>query len=155
MVFLKPDSSETPPTVAVVPEPAAEPDSFRDLVANARDQQTDVAAPEVEPQQNAAPPVQALTLQPSAAAPITPELSASNSVYRSFNEVRLDGTVQLPDLHLDLHVYNSKPAERFVFINMSKYGEKATLGEGPLVVEIVPEGVVLEYFGTRFLLPRE
>ena len=27
--------------------------------------------------------------------------------------------------------------------------------EGPTVVQITPEGVVLDYFGTRFLLPRE
>jgi len=38
---------------------------------------------------------------------------------------------------------------------MSKYKERATLTEGPTVKEITPEGVILEYGGTDFLLPRE
>lgn len=42
-----------------------------------------------------------------------------------------------------------------MFINMSRYGEQATLAEGPKVREITPEGVILEHMGTRFLLPRE
>jgi general secretion pathway protein B len=60
----------------------------------------------------------------------------------------------LPELHLDIHVYSEQPAERFVFINMSKYKEDGTLAEGPVVKEIVPEGVVLEHRGTRFLMSR-
>lgn len=75
--------------------------------------------------------------------------------YKSFNEVRANGSVQLRDLHLDIHVYSEVAGDRFVFINMRKYKESATLNEGPLVSEIVPDGVVLDYRGTRFLLPRE
>lgn len=75
--------------------------------------------------------------------------------HRTFNEVRLSGGVQLPELHLDIHVYSEIAVERFVFINMNKYKENATLHEGPRVNEIVAEGVILEYRGTRFLLPRE
>ena len=73
----------------------------------------------------------------------------------SFIELRAKGVIQLPDMHLDIHVYSGKPADRFVFINMSKYKESATLAEGPTVSEITPDGVVLEYLGKRFLLPRE
>jgi hypothetical protein len=73
----------------------------------------------------------------------------------SFNELRTNGTLQLADLHLDIHVYSATPSERFVFINMSRYKEQATLAEGPEIREITPEGVILEHFGTRFLLPRE
>ena len=69
--------------------------------------------------------------------------------------MRVRGLVQLPELHLDIHVYSRTAGERFVFVNMSKYKEKATLEEGPLVAEIVPEGVILDYLGTQFLLPRE
>jgi general secretion pathway protein B len=71
------------------------------------------------------------------------------------NELRADGLLQLPDLHLDIHVYSVKPADRFVFVNMSRYRENATLAEGPQIREITPEGVILEHLGTRFLLPRE
>ena len=73
----------------------------------------------------------------------------------SFNDLRAQGLLSLPDMHLDIHVYSGQPAERFVFVNMSKYGEGATLSEGPAVKEITPDGVVLEYLGTDFLLPRE
>ena len=73
----------------------------------------------------------------------------------SFNELRANGTLQMADLHLDIHVYSSTPSERFVFINMSRYKEQATLAEGPEILEITPDGVVLEHLGTRFLLPRE
>ena len=69
--------------------------------------------------------------------------------------MRANGLLQLPDLHLDIHVYSATPAERFVFINMSRYRENATLDEGPKVQEITPDGVMLEHQGMRFLLPRE
>jgi general secretion pathway protein B len=75
--------------------------------------------------------------------------------YATFNDLRANGTIVLPDLHLDIHVYSDQPAERFVFVNMSKYREQATLAEGPLVKEITPEGVILEHLGNGFLLPRE
>lgn len=73
----------------------------------------------------------------------------------TFNELKANGTLQLPDLHLDIHVYSTTPSERFVFINMSRYKESATLTEGPGIQEITPEGVILDHLGTRFLLPRE
>ena len=61
----------------------------------------------------------------------------------------------MPDLNIDIHVYSEKPADRFVFINMNQYRENATLTEGPLLREITTEGVILEFVGATFLLPRE
>ena len=75
--------------------------------------------------------------------------------YATFNDLRVQGLLQLPDLHLDIHVYSNIPEDRFVFVNMSKYKERGTLDEGPVVREITPDGVILEYLGTGFLLPRE
>ena len=83
------------------------------------------------------------------------EPSTINTAYPTFNEVRVSGSVQLPELHLDIHVFSDAVGERFVFVNMSKYKENSTLSEGPRVAEIVPEGVILEYSGVQFLLPRE
>ncbi|MGH8378382.1 MAG: general secretion pathway protein GspB [Gammaproteobacteria bacterium] len=60
----------------------------------------------------------------------------------------------LPPLHLDVHSYSANPAERFVVINMQRYQTGDTLKEGPKVIAIVPDGVVLEYNGQQFLLPR-
>jgi general secretion pathway protein B len=62
---------------------------------------------------------------------------------------------QLPQLRLDLHVYAARPQDRFVMINMHKLREGDSLPEGVHVESIVPEGAVLSYKGSRFLLPRE
>jgi general secretion pathway protein B len=60
--------------------------------------------------------------------------------------------VALPALRLELHAYSPNPADRFVFINGTKYVEGAMLAEGPRVVSIAPNGAVLVYVGRRFLL---
>jgi hypothetical protein len=64
-------------------------------------------------------------------------------------------TAGLPELHLDVHVYATVPADRFVFINGHKYHECMKLQEGPLLERIRRDGIVLNYQGVRFLLPRE
>ena len=59
---------------------------------------------------------------------------------------------QLPNLRLDLHVYDANPANRFVFINMRKLKEGESLPEGVRVEEITPSGAQLSYQGKRFML---
>ena len=61
----------------------------------------------------------------------------------------------VPELRLDLHVYAQRPEERFVMINMKKLREGEALPEGVRVESITPEGAVLLYNGSRFLLPRD
>ena len=91
------------------------------------------------------------------AAPVTarPPITRNTAALPTLQEVQANGTVNLPELHLDIHVYSAAPADRFVFINMSKQRERSSLAEGPMVKEITPDGVVLEHQGTTFLLPRE
>lgn len=133
-------------------------------VAIATPQRSDmpvVAQPTFEEQVAAAklnqPPPAAITQ----AEPPTPQVAAASAPTSSgarvltFDEVRVNGTVQLTDLHLDIHVYSDVPAERFAFINMTKLRERSQLEEGPTVTEITRDGVVLEYQGITFLLPRE
>jgi len=72
----------------------------------------------------------------------------------TFNDFRVAGNLNLPDLNVDIHVYSEEPTDRFVFINMTQYRENATLTEGPLLREITPEGVLLEFAGATFLLPK-
>jgi general secretion pathway protein B len=60
--------------------------------------------------------------------------------------------VAVPQLHLELHAYSDRPAERFVFINGRKYVEGEQLSEGPRVVSIERTGAVLSLQGRRFLL---
>lgn len=63
--------------------------------------------------------------------------------------------IDVPALRLELHGYSVTPAERFVFINGRKYREGERLGEGPEVVAIEPNGVVLSQQGHRFQLAPE
>ena len=84
------------------------------------------------------------------------DYSAENDeVLPTINEVSLSGAQTLPELHLDVHVFATRPADRFVYVNMRKYHEGATLEEGPTVEHIRRDGVVLNYQGLRFLLPRQ
>ena len=60
--------------------------------------------------------------------------------------------VVLPELTLELHVYSASPAERFIRINSASYREGEVLSEGPRVISITAEGVILDYRGQNFLL---
>jgi len=80
--------------------------------------------------------------------------SANNEMLPTLNSLAASGT-NLPQLHLDIHVYSDKPPERFVFVNMKKYVEGQALSEGPSVERITPDGVILNSQGLRFLLPRQ
>jgi general secretion pathway protein B len=73
----------------------------------------------------------------------------------SINEINVTDQPALANLHLDVHVYATQPSERFVYINMRKYREGATLAEGPVLERIRRDGVVLNYQGLRFVLPRQ
>ena len=79
----------------------------------------------------------------------------NEEVLPSINEINLSGAQALPELHLDVHVYATRPSDRFVYINMRKYHEGSSLPEGPLVEHIRRDGVVLNYQGLRFILPRQ
>jgi general secretion pathway protein B len=86
---------------------------------------------------------------------LTDDYKPEEEALPSISEVNLTGPQALPDLHLDVHVFATNPAERFVYINMRKYHEGATLEEGPVLERIRRDGVVLNYHGLRFLLPRQ
>ena len=79
----------------------------------------------------------------------------NDEVLPSIGELSLTGAQALPELHLDVHVFATKPADRFVYINMRKYHEGNTLQEGPVVERIRRDGVILNYQGVRFILPRQ
>jgi general secretion pathway protein B len=95
------------------------------------------------PQATASEPVAAET-HPAPAAPandnllVWPKIPAK--LFRQINS----------ELRLDVHVYSEHPQERFVLINMLKYGEGDQLQEGPVVDEITPDGVILSFRGQRF-----
>jgi general secretion pathway protein B len=86
---------------------------------------------------------------------LTDNSPADNEVLPSINEINVTNQPALANLHLDVHVYATQPSERFVYINMRKYREGATLAEGPVLERIRRDGVVLNYQGLRFVLPRQ
>jgi general secretion pathway protein B len=81
--------------------------------------------------------------------------ASSDEILPSISEISLTGAQALPELHLDVHVYATKPGDRFVYINMRKYKEGAVLQEGPKIELIRRDGVVLNFQGLRFILPRQ
>lgn len=91
---------------------------------------------------------------PPAAPAAAVESSESYASLPTLGDVTLQGA-SLPDLHLDLHVYASRPADRFVFINTRKYREGGQTPDGTTIERITPDGVVLNHRGVRFLLPRQ
>jgi hypothetical protein len=83
------------------------------------------------------------------------EDKADEEVLPKIGEIDLSSQPTLPDLHLDVHVFATKPADRFVYINMRKYREGAALADGLTLERIRRDGVVLNYHGLRFVLPRQ
>jgi general secretion pathway protein B len=79
----------------------------------------------------------------------------NDEVLPSISEINLTGAQALPELHLDVHVYATNPSDRFVYINMHKYRQGAVLQEGPTLELIRRDGVILNFQGLRFLLPRQ
>ena len=72
-----------------------------------------------------------------------------------FADLVVRGEMNVPNMHLDIHVYSDDPAQRFVFINMRRYNEGQATQEGPRIERIVPGGVVMDYQGQRFQLTRD
>jgi len=69
----------------------------------------------------------------------------------SRDEVLAQGT-SLPELRLDLHVYDADPEKRFVFLNMRKLREGESSPEGVRVDSINPTGARLSFRGTQFTI---
>ena len=157
-LLLRPDSTQTvvettdTQTVTALPDKqTTELTSFEEQVAAAKQSPP-------EPQQEIRAPATS-DAQSGMVKPIlisqNPESIPSAELYPTIHEVRASGTSNLPELHLDIHVYSDDPEGRFVFVNMAKLREGSRLDEGPVVSEITPDGVVLKHEGQLFLLPRE
>jgi general secretion pathway protein B len=71
-----------------------------------------------------------------------------------YQQLAATPNVQLPQLHLDLHAYADRAEDRWVMINMHKLREGDSL-EGVHVERITPDGAVLSFQGTQFLLTQE
>ena len=141
---------DTPAPLEQMPIEQSQPasSSFEDRVAEARQNQP-------APDTTTAEPTPLQTANATLVETSSQTVSQSRPRLMTFDELRLNGTLALPELHIDIHVYAEDPAERFVFINMRKHRENSQLDEGPVVAEITTDGVILKHQGSTFLLPRE
>ncbi len=130
----------------VIPRTAPAPPTEDDVRSLARESASSEPAPVVAP---APPPTSTVTQPPPAPADASRIAAAPNMM-----ELLATG-VSLPDLALELHVYSTTPAQRLVRINGSSYREGDSLNDGPGVVSITAEGVVLDQRGQYFLLTAE
>jgi len=69
-------------------------------------------------------------------------------------EIRAAG-IALPELRLQLISYSEDEAQRFVFINGFRYRPGQRVQNGPLLVSIAPDRVVLQQQGRDFVLTAE
>ncbi len=149
VVLLKPSPLEPAATVTRDPERVVEPPPNHQQAEIVRNKTATPAVQEKRPPPEPKPEV--VRSEPI----VNRSTLAATAPQLTFNDLRASGNLSLPDLNIDIHVYSDKPADRFVFINMNQYRENATLEEGPLLREITTEGVILEYVGAVFLLPKD
>lgn len=146
-------ASSAPAVPADSPAPSAAP-----AVATAN---APVVAPVVAPAP-ATPPTTTPT-PGTAPAPATPAVMPATSLYAppqapldtgnlpSAQELRLAG-VPLPELQLNLHVYDPAPTHRSVLLNGQRLREGEYTPDGVKLERVTPTGTVLEAGGRRFRL---
>ncbi|MFO1426575.1 MAG: general secretion pathway protein GspB [Steroidobacteraceae bacterium] len=61
--------------------------------------------------------------------------------------------LQVPEVAMSLHAFDRNPASRFVFINGQRAREGEVLANGLKVEQVVPDGAILSFRGSRFLVP--
>lgn len=67
-----------------------------------------------------------------------------------WSDLPLEFRSAFPLPHIDVHVYAEQPARRFILVDLQKYREGDTLESGAVIEEILPQGLLLYYQGTRF-----
>jgi hypothetical protein len=60
----------------------------------------------------------------------------------------------MPAMTVNIHVYATEESQRILYINNRQYHRGDEIPGGVRVEEIVPDGVVLQFQGHRFQLPR-
>ncbi|HEX4299486.1 MAG TPA: general secretion pathway protein GspB [Gammaproteobacteria bacterium] len=137
--------------LAAAAAPAYRP-SVRPLADEAGD---DTAATPVQPQTSttALPTAEPTQAQTAAFAPPVQTSATDTASLPTFDALTPGQRQSLPVLHMDVHGYAGSPKDRFVVINLKQYRIGDVLDEGPTLKDILPQGAVLEFRGTTFLLP--
>jgi hypothetical protein len=104
-----------------------------------------VAAPPVAAPPVAAPPVAAARIGP-------PSLSSDVDALPTAQELQAQG-VALPELQLNLHIYDPAPEHRSILLNGQRLREGEYTPNGVRVERITEGDVALEAAGRRFRIP--
>lgn len=131
-------------------EPAEASESSPIPAAEARQEAADFIAHPASPTAAAEP----LT-SPKSATPAASEQAATTSLTSGatpLDEMPNDYRAGFPTLSVEVHVWDSSSAKRFVMINGQRYREGDTLAAGPKLAEIAQDGLVLDYHGSVVLL---
>jgi general secretion pathway protein B len=99
--------------------------------------------------------VEAPPAGPSSQGGLVRELGTGVGEVPSYEQVASVPGANLPELKLDLHAYAASPAQRFIFLNMVKLQEGQTSPQGVRVESITPDGAILSWQGSRFVLHRQ
>jgi hypothetical protein len=142
LIFFWPRPAPAPAPAVSAPAAAQ---GYRPSVRPLAQETDDVVAPAQPSAAAQALPVQA---SPSPAAQIT-----ATAVPQSIDSLPPEVRQSLPVLHMDVHGYATRPADRFVVINLKQYHIGDAVAEGLTLKDIVPQGAVLDYRGSVFLLP--
>ena len=128
-------SQESEPSLAPAPEPEAPV-----AESPAPEEETPAPAAEPEPPPAAEPPTRPV-----------PQALTQPAPLRRFREMPPEYRADFPALNVEVHVYERAPSQRFVMVNGRRYKEGEPLAEGPMLVEIARDGLVLDYRGERLL----
>lgn len=148
---------EPAPTATELPTPEVRSLRKESVVDTAPTIQPKVSAPTPE-KLSATPAPTTPSVPAKSVAASDPPVAPSRSIQEglpSLGQLRAAGLVSVADLRIDMHVYSSDAAKRFVFVNMKKYREGDRLIEGPTIEEITPSGVIMVQQGNRFTLDRD
>jgi len=145
------------PVPAATPAPAAAPPQLAGPVA--APPASPPAAPGAAASSGAAGDADDAPAVEAARAPAASAAEAAGGTSRadvpSYAQIASAPGVNLPDLKLDLHAYAPNPADRFVFLNMTKLREGESNAAGVRVERITPDGAILSWQGSRFFLQRQ
>lgn len=156
---LAPAPAALPPPVesAPVPKPVAKPTPSAPAPGSAA-QANPEPAPELEsapepgiesPEANSPAPE---SRAPNASRPPPPVLTQPVPL-RRLREMTPEYRADFPALTIEVHVYEHAVAKRWVMVNGKRYKEGERLVEGPALLEIVADGLVVEFRGEKLLYP--
>lgn len=147
-----PGPAERGPGALANPEPEQPviPDDLRaDIEAFKREVRTgDSAGPAAQE------PAPAATLPQ--VPPVSPKEESDATLLSGYRGLKPSPATRakLPAYTMPVHVYDSDPARRFVYINGRKIAEQEESREGIRVDRIVPDGAILSFQGERFFQRR-